>query len=114
MTENPYRNGGIFLIISAALNILAPFVTGFASVALMMVPVGIAYLILAAGLMRAMRWVAYIAFLVVLIGLSSGIAGYYGSGPVPGWVHLGIIIAHVLGALFLFLALWRAAPPRAI
>lgn len=112
MTDTPYRTGGVFLLISAALHIIAPVLSGFASASLMLAGVGIVYVILTAGLMRGMRWVAYIVFLVMLIGLNGAISGYFAPGATPAWLYLGIIIANIACIVFLFGALWRAAPAR--
>jgi len=75
-----------------------------------MLTAAVLYAAFSFGLINGMRWVGYIAFIVVFIGLSVAIAGIWSTGPIPGWVFAAITAANVLTILCLFVALWRPAP----
>ena len=50
--KGPFRTGALFIALSGLVHILALLVSGFASEALVLVPVGIVYLGLAYGLLQ--------------------------------------------------------------
>lgn len=106
-----YRLAAFFVLISAVLHLLAFTVGGVGTVPLLLIPVGVLYLLIAAGLNRGKRWLAWIAFFVMGIGGSVALALSFGAGPVPGWWYLGITAADWCAALLLFAGLWRAADP---
>lgn len=108
--RGPYRIGAIFIAISAVQHVLAFVVAGFSAIAMQLIPVGIVYLILAYGLLRGWRWMAYITFVVALIGSIVALGSVWSIGPVPGWWWALIVIADVAAVLGLFAALWRPAP----
>lgn len=98
-----YRRSAMFLWLSAALTAFGPILggpTGYFAVALVMG-------ILAMGLMRGMRWIKYIAFLVVGI-LGSIVLGWIWSiGGPPAWWAIATTASCWLTASMLFVALWR-------
>lgn len=109
LLNGPYRFGTAFILISAALHIFAFVVGGFAPEALVLIPIGLVYVVLAYGLSRGWRWLAYIAFLLMMIGGTFALAQLWTPSPVPQWWTLAIIAADWLAALALFVALWRPA-----
>lgn len=108
-TKGPMRWAGVFVAISAALHVVAVVVGGFAN-GVQMLTTAVLYGLFAFGLMNGKRWVGYIAFVVVFMGLSAAIAGIWSTGPIPGWAFSAIAAANLLTVLCLFIALWRPAP----
>ena len=56
----------LFIFASAAMHVFAPVVGGLTSEALSLVPAGIVQVPVALGLLRGMRWLAWIGFFVML------------------------------------------------
>ncbi len=112
--RGPYRIGAFFIAISAILHMLAFLVGGFASAALMLIPIGLMYLGFAYGLASGWRWMAYLTFIIALIGSLLAFGSSMGSGPIPAWWWLLIVIADVGAVLGLLPALWRARPAQGI
>lgn len=112
MFENsgPYRTGALFVFISALLHIFAFVVGSVTADALMLVPIGIVYLLIAWGLTRGFRWLAYITFFVMCIGGIFAMSQLWTPSPVPGWWTIAIIVADWLAAAALFASLWRTTP----
>ncbi len=110
-TKGAMRWGANFAAISAALHLLALVVSAFSTEALLMLPAAIVYAGLAYGLLQGWRWLAYIAFIVFLIGTSFAISGIWTPGDVPGWIHASIAVANGLTAAALFGALWKSPDP---
>ena len=108
--RGPYRIGAIFFLISGLLHVLAFLVGGFSSDATRLIPIGVIYGLIAFGLFQGWRWLAYAAFLIALIGSIAALAFSLGTGAVPTWWWIAILIADVLAAIGLFGALWRARP----
>lgn len=103
-----YRLGGYGVGASAVLHLAAPLVGGVSSQALTLVPIGVVYLAVVAGLMRGFRWLAYLAFLGMLAGAIIALSAVWDISPVPGW-WMGLIAGmNGCAALLLMAALWRA------
>ena len=108
--KGPYRVGALFVALSGLVHLLALFVSGFASGALVLVPAGIVYLGFAYGLLQGWRWLAYVTFLIMLIGISATMTGIWAISPVPPWIYIAIALAHACAVVALFVALWRPRP----
>ena len=106
-----YRIAAFFMLVSAVLHMFAFTVGGLSTAALMLIPIGVIYLLIAAGLNRGKRWLAWITFFVAGIGGSIALGLSFGAGPVPSWWYLGITAADWIAAIALFGALWRSATP---
>ncbi|MEJ8561874.1 hypothetical protein QTO30_12060 [Yoonia sp. GPGPB17] len=102
------RWGAVFVGISAGLHVLALFVSGFSSEAMRLLPVALVYAVLAYGVLRGWRLLAYAVFLVMLIGTSFAVLGIWASGDVPQWIYSSIAASNILAAAALFAALWKA------
>jgi len=89
---------------------MSPFLAGMSDDVMMLLPLGIVYLLLALGLSRGWRWLAYIAFIILLIGAVFAFAYSFGVTSVPGWLHGAIALFDLLALLALFGALWRSKP----
>lgn len=102
------RWGANFTALSAALHLLALPVSGFSAEAMPLLPFAMVYAAFAYGLYRGWRWVGYITFLVLLIGISLALSRIWAYGDVPGWTFASIAAANVLAVVCLLGALWRA------
>lgn len=97
-----------FVGLSAFLHLLALVVGGFSAEALQLLPFAIIYGGFAYGLLQGWRWLAYIAFITLLLGTSLAIVGIWALGDVPGWLYAGIAVANLLSVTALLIALWNA------
>lgn len=105
--RSPYRIGAFFLAISALLHLISPIFAGFAGQAPVLFATGIVYLGAAWGLVQNWRWLAYVVFIVLMIGSIAALAGIWALAPVPGWIYATIFISNWIAILALFVALWR-------
>lgn len=110
LLNGPYRLGALFIAVSAALHVFAFLVGGFSTDALRLIPVGLVYAVIAYGLTRGWRWLAYVAFIAMMIGGTVALGSLWTPSPVPQWWTIAIIAADWLAALALFVSLWRPAP----
>jgi len=102
-----YSVAAVLMTINALLHIFALVPGGFTTSALQLVPVGFGYLLLAFGLYRNMRWVAWIQFFVALIG---GLAAFImmPNSTVPAVWLWAIIVLDVAVLCLMLLILWPA------
>ena len=111
--KGPFRTGALFVGLSGILHILAPLVSSFASGALILVPAGLFYLVLAYGLLQGWRWLAYVVFLLMMVGSLVALSSAWTTPSVPTWIYLTIVALDWLTVLALFGALWRSRPVAA-
>lgn len=111
--KGPFRIGALFVALSGIVHILALLVSGFASESFVLVPVGVFYIALAYGLLQGWRWLAYLVFVLMMIGSVLAISSAWTTPNVPTWVHLSIFVLDWLAVLALFVALWRSRPVAA-
>ncbi len=100
----------LFVLVSAALHILAPLVGGFGWEAIQLVPIGLVYLAIGYYLGRNLRWLAWITFFVMLSGGIFALSGAMGMSDIPGWWYGLIVIADWFAAVMLFGFLWNPKP----
>ena len=112
-TKGAMRWAANFVALSAALHVIALLVSSFSSEALRLLPFGIVYAGFAYGLLQGWRWLAYIVFIVLLIGSSLAIGNVWAFGDVPGWIYIGIAAANLASVVALFATLWRT-PQKSI
>lgn len=98
-----YGKAGLFLLISAGLHLVYFLVTGFGEFPMLIFAT--LYAVFAIGVMRPMRWLAYIVFVVMLFGIIVSYA--LNDGGLAGFVSWGITIAELGAAICLFIYLWR-------
>ena len=107
MTDGPFRNPALLLLLSAMLHLVVIAVSG-GGFLVPMIGGAIMWFVIGAGLQRGLRWLAYIAFLLAMFG------GVYAMGTGMGQTGLtqmalfGIMGADWLAAVLLFGALWKA------
>ena len=98
---------GIAIAISGVLHWLAIFAgpAGLSTLALLVI--GLVYLVFAYGLNKQQRWLAYLCFIVMLMGSVVALAASFES-----WAFGLIALADVSAAVLLFLALWQNRPQQ--
>ncbi len=107
MVKSPFRVAALFLLLSAVLHLVVIAVSGGGFLMPMIVG-AIMWFVIGAGLQRGLRWLAYVAFLLAMIG------GVYAMGVGMGQTGLtqmalfGIMGADWIAAVLLFGALWKA------
>ena len=106
-TSTAMRWGANFTALSAGLHLLALPVSRFSADALILLPFALVYAGFAYGLFRGWRWLAYVVFIVLLVGISLAIARIWANGDVPRWIYMGIAGANILSVTTLFVALWK-------
>lgn len=100
-----------FATISAVLHLIALLLSGFVANLVASLFGALIWAVLAYGLSRHARWVAYPGFLMGLIGFCTAFAIVLAGVPGPLLtVWIGIMIADALAAVTLFMLLWRSRP----
>lgn len=96
--------------VGAALHVVALPLSGFAANVGPSVIGAVIWVTLALGLWRGSRFVAYLAFLMALIGFSASLSIAMTSIGLSQWVWSAIMVVDALVALTLFVVLWRPRP----
>ena len=94
--------------ISALLHLFAFVPDGVTASSAAMLLIGIIYLLLAMGLRRNLRWVAWLTFLVMTFGAVAAYMVSGGSALHNAW-FLAIALIDCVAAMVLFVCLWRPA-----
>ena len=105
--EGPFRAAILFLAISAALHVLAPFVSGFDQDGVILAMTLPIFLGMIWGLAQGWRLFAYICFFIAGVGGIVALSFVWSTNPVPAWIYIGILVADWIAAAALFVALWR-------
>lgn len=105
---------GFVILLSAALHVVGVAMAGFAPSTLFLLVPAAVYVLFFLGLSRGKMWVAWLAFIAMLIGVSGAMSELFGASLVPDWVFWGIIAADGVAAILLFGAIWagRKEVPR--
>lgn len=107
LLSSPQKLAAAFLALSGLLHLLLAPASGFSTGALLMFPVGPAYILMAEGLRRGWRWLAYVVFATLVVGVNVAYAAIGGEGA-TGMIWIAILLADLVCAASLFVALWRA------
>ncbi len=100
---------GYLLMLSGAMHIVTFAANGFTYGQQGLAPVGLLFIVLGYSLQRTeWRWLGYVAFLGVGIGVSFAIREFYISTTSPAWWYLLIIIVDIAAVATLFVFLWRS------
>ena len=106
--DRRYLPPATFAALSAILHVIALLLSGFSTNLGPSIVGAVIWAALAFGLFREVRVIAYLAFLMALVGISAalGIAMGAASGPVQ-WTWVAIVGADALVAVTLFTLLWH-------
>ena len=99
------------LLVSALMHLIVPVLSGFAPGTAILLVFAALYVVVAGGLLQKRRWLAWLTFLWMIVGMSAAIAGAI-NGPVA-WAYAIMAVANIATFLLLFLALWRKKPAPA-
>ena len=108
MTQPSLRIAALGLAVSGVLHLVVPIFGGFTSWSLTLAGVGIVYIIAAVGLLRGLRWLAYVSFMWLLIGTTVAFISSYGAGAVPAWMRARIVGVTLVSLSRGFSCEWRA------
>ena len=109
---NPYATAAMPAFISAAIHVLVlPFAPGAET--MNMIVGTVIWVALGYGLMNGSRLVAYLAFLMGLIGGVYALSAMLAYGGIASILFGLMWIADWAVAFFLFMPLWRSAPAKA-
>lgn len=95
--------GGLLFLISIA-------ISGYTPVTL---AIAIVMLLLAEGLRRRMRMVAYLAFILLIVALAVAISGVYTAFGLASMLAFVATLLNVAALIVLFVILWRSKPVAA-
>ena len=101
------RWGANFVALSAGLHLFSLIVGGLSAETFSLALTGRVYAGFAYGLLMGWRWLAYVVFIVLLVGISLAASNIWAFGTVPGWLFAAIAVANLLAAATLFGALWK-------
>lgn len=107
---SPQRIGAVFLALSGILHILPGVLAG---AGLALIVVGVVYLLMAEGLRRGWRWLAYIAFFMTLFGAVLAYSTIGSDLLLPDPYSLPVMLADLGCAVSLFIALWPSRTAQA-
>lgn len=101
------RLTGYLLMLGGALRVTAFALSGFSHEGPGLAPVGLVFIAMGFGLLRGWRWLAYLTYLVVGIGVSFVIRGFFWTPVVPGYWLALIIAVDIAVVLSLLVHLWK-------
>ena len=104
-TERKYISAAYLMFASAALH-LPIAVLAFGQYGLQMIVAALLWTLLGLGVMRYWRWCAYLAFLGLIFGVSTALAGGLGTTGFISALFWVIVGADLLAAVILFGVLW--------
>ncbi|WP_136660117.1 hypothetical protein [Nitratireductor sp. XY-223] len=104
------RLAGRLLIITGILHCLAWIVSGWSGDTMRLIPFGLVYIALGAGLFYRIRTIRYLAFIVTLVGI---VAAYIslGSAAVAVWLVWVFIAIDLVVLAILIASIWRGRQP---
>lgn len=106
-----YQSAALLVAISAVLHLITPAFDGLTSLTQILLATGVLYLLFAWGLTKHLRWLAYLVFIVLLVGVCFAFAYSFGGSPLPEWVFAAIALVDLGALISLFAVLWR---PRTV
>lgn len=104
-----YKTAALLVAISAALYLVSITFVGTAALTPLLVIALIAGFF-AIGLYREWRWLAYFAFLALLISMLFTYPLSFGEGAIPSWVYTANTLVSLGAAIIVFVLLWRSKP----
>ena len=109
--NNEFSMAAITILVSAILHIVVIVISTNDFLAPMLAG-AVGWFLIGAGLQRGWRWLAHIAFLCAMIGGVVAMGYAMGQSGVVSYTFWGIVLADWIGAVLLFVALWRSPAAR--
>lgn len=107
--ERLYLSAAVFLLVSGVLHLGVTLLGGFSTFGLLLALVAPFYGLIALGLLRNWRWLAWLAFVLLLIGSVGAFTETAGPITGPAWIYWVILLANLGALVTLFTILWRPA-----
>lgn len=95
------KTAGGFLLVSAVLHVLGSILSGFSTVGLFLLFPAALYTAFYYGLRQGLEWVAWLALVCMLGGMTGTVLELLKVSSVPDWILLGILAADLAAATFL-------------
>ncbi|MCG6901338.1 MAG: hypothetical protein LJE68_01530 [Rhodobacter sp.] len=105
------RIAAYLLMLAGALHVVAFVMGGFTYGRMGLAPVGLLFFVMAFGLLRGWRWLAYVTYLGVGIGASFAIKAALNPTEVANWWFYLIIAVDIAVVVVLFGFLWGHPGP---
>lgn len=105
--RGPYHNGAAFTGLSAVLHLIAPVFSNGTPPATILVLLGLGYAALSYGLFQGWRWLAYLAFVAMMVGGLFDLAHVWGDTTGPNWLFVAAFCVNWGAVIALFVALWK-------
>lgn len=103
-----YTLAALVVALSGIMHIIAVILGQFKADVLPLTIFAVIYLMFAVLLYKKRRRTAWLAFFVMLIGMSAVLTFINSGSATPDWVFLAISVLNVVTAVCLFLILWRS------
>lgn len=97
---------GQLMIINAGLHAIAPLLSGFSRESLGLISIAVLYGIFAWALLRETRWLAYLVFLLTVLGTIVAYAKL-GASTIPDIFLWALLLIDLAVAVTLFVQIWR-------
>lgn len=104
--SSPFSNAVLLIAVSVVLHLVVIAVSGGGFVGPMLAG-ALIWAVVAVGLNRGWRWLAYIAFLLALVGGMVAMANAQSTFGLTSLTFWGIVAMDWLAAVALFVAIWR-------
>ena len=104
--DGPYSRPALLLLVSAVLHLLV-IVLSLGGYVLPMLVGAVVWVVIAAGLQRNWRWLAYLAFLLAIIGGIVAMSNGMATSGIVAIAFWSMMALDWVAAAFLFLLIWR-------
>lgn len=111
MSSALLRMAAVLMLLIGGLHAVAAVIAGVMAAGLAAVLPTVAAMIVAAGLVRGWRWLAWLAMLGAIVAIGA-VLGRVGAGPVPDILHYLLLAAYAVFVVLTFAALWQGRDAR--
>jgi hypothetical protein len=111
MSSALLRMAAVLMLLIGGLHAVAAVIAGVMAAGLAGVLPTVAAMIVAAGLVRGWRWLAWLAMLGAIVAIGA-VLGRVGTGPVPDILHYLLLAAYAVFVVLTFAALWQGRDAR--
>ncbi|MDM8165059.1 hypothetical protein [Roseovarius sp.] len=111
MSSALLRMAAVLMLLIGGLHAVAAVIAGVMAAGMAGVLPTVAAMIVAAGLVRGWRWLAWLAMLGAIVAIGA-VLGRVGAGPVPDILHYLLLAAYAVFVVLTFAALWQGRDAR--
>ncbi|WP_422027175.1 hypothetical protein [Roseovarius sp.] len=106
MRSELLRMAAVLMLMIGGLHAVAAVFAGIGAAGMAGVLPTVAAMIVAAGMLRGWRWLAWLAMLGVIVA-TGWVLGRLGAGPVPDVLHFLLLAAYAVFVALTFAGLWQ-------